>query len=304
MKRNIAGRNRSTLRTTYQRPRAARTDPSPRRGGPRRSRGGRRTPVDLHELLELELCPWSRNSRFGLGRNGHATEVPLLGQHAAGGPPPARRRCRPRSCSGPSGGTRARARPSTTSRTGWIRRPLPGRQQRGAHGDRGGPAAQAPARPLGVLYPHLTPVIADGVVDPRHLLRELEDLRASGRRRLAAPALRQLHLIMPYHLELEKVTQRFLGRNALGTTKRGIARVRGQGVPDRPPRPGPVRPEDLPGEAGDRAEGEERDPHEALRAPPCWTPTRSWTSTWISPIASSRTWRTRSSTRHSATGRP
>ena len=27
---------------------------------------------------------------------------------------------------------------------------------------------------------------------------------------------------MPYHLELEKVTQRFLGRNALGTTKRGI----------------------------------------------------------------------------------
>jgi adenylosuccinate synthase len=30
------------------------------------------------------------------------------------------------------------------------------------------------------------------------------------------------HLIMPYHLELEKVTQRFLGKNALGTTKRGI----------------------------------------------------------------------------------
>jgi adenylosuccinate synthase len=27
---------------------------------------------------------------------------------------------------------------------------------------------------------------------------------------------------MPYHLELEKVTQRFLGHNALGTTKRGI----------------------------------------------------------------------------------
>ena len=30
------------------------------------------------------------------------------------------------------------------------------------------------------------------------------------------------HLIMPYHLELEKVTERFLGKNALGTTKRGI----------------------------------------------------------------------------------
>ncbi|HEY2802872.1 MAG TPA: adenylosuccinate synthase, partial [Actinomycetota bacterium] len=30
------------------------------------------------------------------------------------------------------------------------------------------------------------------------------------------------HLIMPYHLEIEKVTERYLGRNALGTTKRGI----------------------------------------------------------------------------------
>jgi adenylosuccinate synthase len=29
-------------------------------------------------------------------------------------------------------------------------------------------------------------------------------------------------MIMPYHLELEKVTERFLGKNALGTTKRGI----------------------------------------------------------------------------------
>ncbi|HET9248981.1 MAG TPA: adenylosuccinate synthetase, partial [Actinomycetota bacterium] len=77
--------------------------------------------------------------------------------------------------------------------------------------------------PSGILYPHLIPVIADGVVvDPRHLLRELEDLRASGvdvsRLRLSG----NCHLIMPYHLELEKVTQRFLGRNALGTTKRGI----------------------------------------------------------------------------------
>jgi adenylosuccinate synthase len=77
--------------------------------------------------------------------------------------------------------------------------------------------------PSGILYPHLIPVIADGVVvDPRHLLHELEDLRATGvdvsRLRLSG----NCHLIMPYHLELEKVTQRFLGRNALGTTKRGI----------------------------------------------------------------------------------
>ena len=30
------------------------------------------------------------------------------------------------------------------------------------------------------------------------------------------------HLIMPYHQELDRVTERFLGKNALGTTKRGI----------------------------------------------------------------------------------
>jgi adenylosuccinate synthase len=77
--------------------------------------------------------------------------------------------------------------------------------------------------PSGILYPHITPVIADGVVvDPRHLLAELEDLRRTG---IDVSRLRvsgNCHLIMPYHLELEKVTQRFLGRNALGTTKRGI----------------------------------------------------------------------------------
>jgi hypothetical protein len=29
------------------------------------------------------------------------------------------------------------------------------------------------------------------------------------------------HLIMPYHQELDRLTERFLGKNALGTTKRG-----------------------------------------------------------------------------------
>jgi adenylosuccinate synthase len=77
--------------------------------------------------------------------------------------------------------------------------------------------------PSGILYPHITPVIADGVVvDPRHLLRELEDVRRTGVDVSRLRVSGNCHLIMPYHLELEKVTQRFLGRNALGTTKRGI----------------------------------------------------------------------------------
>ena len=77
--------------------------------------------------------------------------------------------------------------------------------------------------PSGILYPHLTPVIADGVVvDPRHLLKELDEVRRTGVDVSRLRVSGNCHLIMPYHLELEKVTQRFLGHNALGTTKRGI----------------------------------------------------------------------------------
>jgi len=77
--------------------------------------------------------------------------------------------------------------------------------------------------PSGVLYPHVTPVIADGVVlDPGVLLEELDTLVAQGidvsKLRISGNA----HLIMPYHLELDRVTERWLGRQRLGTTKRGI----------------------------------------------------------------------------------
>jgi len=77
--------------------------------------------------------------------------------------------------------------------------------------------------PSGVLYPHVTPVIGNGVVvDPSVLLAELDMLAAKGidtaRLRLSGNA----HLIMPYHQELDRVTERFLGKNKLGTTKRGI----------------------------------------------------------------------------------
>jgi adenylosuccinate synthase len=77
--------------------------------------------------------------------------------------------------------------------------------------------------PSGILYSHITPVIADGVVvDPRHLLKEMDDLREAGIDVSRLVVSGNAHLIMPYHLELEKVTERFLGKNALGTTKRGI----------------------------------------------------------------------------------
>src|SRR5919204_3352854 len=77
--------------------------------------------------------------------------------------------------------------------------------------------------PSGILYDHITSVIADGVVvDPRHLLDEMRELRELGVDVSRLLVSGNCHMIMPYHLELEKVTERFLGKNALGTTKRGI----------------------------------------------------------------------------------
>ena len=77
--------------------------------------------------------------------------------------------------------------------------------------------------PSGIIYPHITSVIADGVViDPAVLLQEMDDLVEAGLDVSRLLISGNAHLIMPYHLELEKVTERFLGKNALGTTKRGI----------------------------------------------------------------------------------
>src|ERR1044072_8287374 len=77
--------------------------------------------------------------------------------------------------------------------------------------------------PSGILYPHITSVIADGVViDPRVLLEEMDTLTSLGVDVSRLVISGNAHLIMPYHLELERVTERFLGKNALGTTKRGI----------------------------------------------------------------------------------
>ncbi len=77
--------------------------------------------------------------------------------------------------------------------------------------------------PSGILYPHVTPVIADGVVvDPGVLLEEMDALSERGIDTSRVRVSGNAHLIMPYHLELDKVTERYLGKHRLGTTKRGI----------------------------------------------------------------------------------
>jgi adenylosuccinate synthase len=77
--------------------------------------------------------------------------------------------------------------------------------------------------PSGILTPGVTNVIGNGVVvDPGVLLTELAGLDERGvdtsRLLLSADA----HLIMPYHVAIDKVTERFLGAKKIGTTGRGI----------------------------------------------------------------------------------
>ena len=46
--------------------------------------------------------------------------------------------------------------------------------------------------------------------------------RRQGGGHQSPPVSGNAHLIMPYHQELDRVTERYLGKNSLGTTKRGI----------------------------------------------------------------------------------
>ena len=77
--------------------------------------------------------------------------------------------------------------------------------------------------PSGVLYPSTVPVIGNGVVvDPAVLLAECDALEARGVDTSRLVVSGNAHLIMPYHYEIDRATERSLGRNKLGTTKRGI----------------------------------------------------------------------------------
>jgi len=77
--------------------------------------------------------------------------------------------------------------------------------------------------PSGILTPEVTPVIGNGVVvDAGVLFQEIDGLEAQGidTSRLVISA--NAHLITSYHVTLDKVTERFLGKSKIGTTGRGI----------------------------------------------------------------------------------
>ncbi|MHB0977591.1 MAG: adenylosuccinate synthase [Candidatus Aquicultorales bacterium] len=77
--------------------------------------------------------------------------------------------------------------------------------------------------PSGVLYPHLTSVIGNGlVVDPKALIDELEGLEGAGVDHPKLILSSNAHLIMPYHKMVDQATEVRLGRAKIGTTGRGI----------------------------------------------------------------------------------
>jgi adenylosuccinate synthase len=95
--------------------------------------------------------------------------------------------------------------------------------------------------PSGALSEHATSVIGNGVViNPEVLLEEIDGLSRRGvwtdRLLISADA----HLIMPYHVALDKVTERYLGEARIGTTGRGI----GPAYADKASRVG-IRVQDL-----------------------------------------------------------
>lgn len=77
--------------------------------------------------------------------------------------------------------------------------------------------------PSGILSPGCTPVIGNGVVvDPAVLLSELSGLNDRGVDTSKLLISGNAHLITPYNVTVDKVTERFLGKRKIGTTGRGI----------------------------------------------------------------------------------
>ena len=77
--------------------------------------------------------------------------------------------------------------------------------------------------PSGVLYPHITSVIGNGVVvNPVTLIDELDMLGSRGIDVSRVRVSRSAHVIMPYHVALDVANEARLGAGKVGTTGRGI----------------------------------------------------------------------------------
>ena len=77
--------------------------------------------------------------------------------------------------------------------------------------------------PSGVLHPHITPIIGNGVVvNPRTLISEMAMLAERGIDPSRIRVSRAAHVIMPYHIALDGAAEARLSGAEIGTTRRGI----------------------------------------------------------------------------------
>lgn len=85
--------------------------------------------------------------------------------------------------------------------------------------------------PSGILTPGCTPVIGNGVViDLEVLFREIDGLNDKGVDTSKLLISANAHIITPYHVTVDKVSERFLGKRAIGTTGRGIGPTYGDKI--------------------------------------------------------------------------
>jgi adenylosuccinate synthase len=85
--------------------------------------------------------------------------------------------------------------------------------------------------PSGILTPGCTPVIGNGVViDLSVLFHEIDQMIEQGVDTSRLVVSSNAHIIAPYHVTLDKVTERFLGNAKIGTTGRGIGPTYGDKV--------------------------------------------------------------------------
>lgn len=77
--------------------------------------------------------------------------------------------------------------------------------------------------PSGILYPGTACLIGAGVVlDPKDFISELDNLHARG---ISTDNLKidpRAHVVMPWHIVLDGLSEKFRGNSDIGTTKRGI----------------------------------------------------------------------------------
>jgi len=87
----------------------------------------------------------------------------------------------------------------------------------------GGEKYELKLLPAGVLSENAVPVLGNGVVvNLEALFDEIDGLEARGANASRLRVSANAHLVAPYHQQLDRVQERFLGKRAIGTTGRGI----------------------------------------------------------------------------------